>query len=153
MMKNKQKYSVRIKLTDFINTDIEEDILYFIKLIHNKDITFDTVLWYYEFDITSREIDIFNKKYACDIESMNIRVFKMEYEFPVWYDIVNVTDDETLKKHKFKSIYYKKDEILSCLVEFSNIIKFDMSKNTIRVKNGYTAKSFKDRNDKFAKMV
>ena len=57
------KLSLRVDLSSFINTDIEEKVLNKLESIHKDDIKYYLTLWYREGSLTSEDINKFLLKY------------------------------------------------------------------------------------------
>lgn len=148
----KKNKILRIQLDDFIGFDIEKDILDFLEIIKNNSETnnFDVFLWYDKKNTSTLKLNKFKSSNTDTLNKLGIKVSQIEYiEDYAWYDIISKRDETALKKYKFRSAYTEADEILNCIIEFNNILKFDNSKNGY---NKYGHKDAKDRNNWFKKV-
>ena len=145
------KKILRLKLTDFINTDIETNVVQFLHTIKDNTPTFTVECWYDRGDITQKDIDKFKLKYSEYLDSIEMSFYSLSsYESAVWYDIIHTKDELSLTHYKFRSVYNNTDEIINCILEFNNVIKFDSQKTGYN-KNGFN-KNAKDSNNRFKKV-
>jgi hypothetical protein len=137
------KKTVRLKITDFIESPIEDSVMSFLQMIGKDSPTFNVMLWYERNSMDTKSLLSFRKKYHDAIEELEIDITEIVgVEKSVWYDIVNTGDQERLQHYKFRSVYETTDDIINCIMEFNSMIKFDTQKN-----NGY--RNAKDRNHRF----
>ena len=137
------KKVLRLKITDFLDSEIEDSVMSFLQMIRNGTPTFTVVLWYITGDIDKESLLEFRKKYKEQIETLELNIMELKgIEQSVWYDIIHIDDALELSRYKFRSIYEDKNDIINCIMEFNSMIKFDTKKNT-----GY--KNVKDRNNRF----
>jgi len=146
------KKILRLKLTDFINTNIEDSVIHFLHLMKESTPTFVVHCWYKKEEMDSASLFEFKQKYLeyLDIIEMSFDVFGSNEE-AVWYDIINAKDDGIMSHYKFKAVYENTDDIINCIIEFNNVIKFDTQKSMGYNKHGYN-KDAKDSNNRFKKM-
>ena len=146
------KKILRMKLTDFINTELEDNIMSFLHMIKESTPTFIVSCWYEPYEINNIQLNEFKGKYLQSIELLEMSFCTLNsYETAVWYDIIGINDVERLSHFKFRSTYQSTNEIINCVLEFNGVIKFDSHKNTGYNKNGYS-KDVKDSNYRFKKM-
>lgn len=137
------KKVLRLKITDFLNSDIEGNVMSFLQMVRNGTPTFTVVLWYIRGDIDSESLLEFRKKYKEQIETLELNIMELQgIEQSVWYDIIHTDDALELSRYKFRSMYENKNDIINCIMEFNSMIKFDTKKNI-----GY--RNVKDRNNRF----
>ena len=146
------KKIVRLKLTDFIDTNIEDNVIDFLHMIKEATPTFVVHCWYEKSDMKPKDVTAFTQKYYDRLELIEMSFYPLvSYETSVWYDIINVKDAALLSHYKFRSTYESNNEIINCILEFNNVIKFDTQKNIGYNKNGYN-KDAKNSNNRFKKM-
>lgn len=137
------KKTVRLKLTDFLNSEVEDTIISFLQMIEKETPTFKILFWYDKNEISGDSLLKFRKKYKDEIEKLEIDIVQRSaFNESVWYDIIKNEDSEKINNFKFRSTYTDMDNIIDCIMEFNSMIKFDSQKN-----NGY--KNAKDRNHRF----
>lgn len=120
-----EKKVLRLKLTDFLCKDVEEDVMYFLEQ-SSKELQFELriYMWYIEKICNLNDISRFKEKYKSLIVPLNIQINYINgYEETVWYDIISKNESSLLKKFKFRSLYSDCNEIPGCIIEFSNFAK------------------------------
>lgn len=132
------KKILRMKLTDFMNTDIEDMVFYFLNTIKSEIPNFIVHCWYNQNEITDLQLSEFKNKYIDSINKLEMTFYIIyRHEYSVWYDIINKKDSENLNHYKFRSIYETPDQLITSIIEFNNVIKFDNQKNNSNyIKNG-----------------
>lgn len=136
------KKTVRLKITDFWKSPMEENVMTFLQMVKKETPKFSVVLWYDKDEMDSKSLFEFRKKYHDEIELLEMEIIQMVgVEVYVWYDIIGVNDKDKLEHFQFRSVYDNINDIINCIMEFNSMIKFDTQKN------GY--KNVKDRNDRF----
>ena len=128
------KVSLRLKLSDFINTDIEEKVMNIINHAHNElSVTVLLYLWFEEGEIVSKDLKKFLIKWEDKLSFKTIIKQGHEIKFSdfIWFDIVPVSTSTTLyKRFEYKYVGYNK--ILDGLREFYNITNFTLSEKPMR---------------------
>ncbi len=127
------KLSVRLKLSDFIGTEKEEDVMNKISSIWDDlHFPFMLYLWYEEDkDISHDILKKFIKKwegslhYKTKIKPANTQTYN---EF-TWFNIVNSWDADPKHNFRFQYIYAENDvdDLLNGLEEFYKAAKFSIS--------------------------
>ena len=146
------KKILRLKLTDFINTEIEDTIINYLEMIKTGNPTFVVHCWYENLEIDNTKLINFKNKYLAPIELIEMSFYSLNsYETAVWYDIIGIKDIERLSHFKFRSTYTNENEMINCILEFNGVIKFDSQKNIGYNKHGYN-KDAKDSDYRFKKM-
>lgn len=139
------KKTVRLKITDFWKSPLEENVMSFLQMAKKNTPTFSVVLWYYKDEMDRKSLLEFRKKYNDAIELLELEIIQMSgIEVYVWYDIIGVEDQDVLEHYKFRSVYENINNIIDCIMEFNSMVKFD------KQKNGY--RNAKDRNHRFKAM-
>lgn len=147
-----QKKIVRLRLTDFMNTHIEDSVIHFLHMMKEETPTFIVHCWYESTDIRKVDLDKFITKYEEQINEIEMSFHILNsYEPAVWYDIINVRDEALLSHYKFRSTYENPDDLMNCILEFNTVIKFNTQKNIGYNKHGYN-KNAKDSDNRFKKM-
>ena len=128
------KVSLRLKLSDFINTDIEEKVMNIINHAHNElSIVVLLYLWFEEGEIVNKDLKEFLIKWEDKLSFKTVIKQGHEIKFNdfIWFDIVPVsTPSITYKRFEYK--YTKYDKILDGLKEFYNVITFTTSEKPIK---------------------
>lgn len=136
-----KKRSVRMKITDFINSDIENDVIAFlgfilknIKYLNNLKIIF----WYTDKELTDKKIKEFKNRnenffnYIKDSDH-EIDIVKMQGNEPsCWYDIINEKDAKKMTKYRIRGEpYTDNDSLIQSLITFNDYIKFPKKRNVV----------------------
>ncbi len=146
------KKILRLKLTDFINTNIEDNVIHFLHMMKEITPTFVVHCWYKSKEISTTDLNKFIIEYQELIDLIEISFYTLDsYEPPVWYDIISTRDEKLLSRYKFRSTYENPNDIINCIIEFNTLIKFDAQKNIGYNRNGYNNDA-KDSNNRFKKM-
>ena len=128
------KVSLRLKLSDFINTDIEEKVMNIINHAHNElSIVVLLYLWFEEGEIVNKDLKKFLMTWEDKLSFKTVIKQGHEIKFNdfIWFDIVPVsTPSITYKRFEYK--YTKYDKILDGLKEFYNVITFTTSEKPIK---------------------
>ena len=85
------KVSLRLKLSDFINTDIEQEVIKKINNVHNElHITVLLYLWFEEDEINSKDLKEFLMKWEDKLSFKTVVKCGHDISFSdfVWFDIV-----------------------------------------------------------------
>ena len=126
--------SLRLKLSDFINTDIEQEIMENINSANNElGAIVSLHLWFEEDEISSKDLKEFLMKWEDKLsfktvikQSSNIR----PNDF-VWFDIIP-TNEQNSSRKRFSYHYNTRNKILEGLREFYNVTKFTTSEKPVR---------------------
>jgi len=123
------RVSLRLKLSDFINSDIEKVVMSKVNDIHNDlNITVLLYLWFEEDEINSTNLKKFLMSWEDKLSFRTIvkQGCKLSADQFVWFDVIptNVTSN---LRNRFQYCYSKPNKILDGLDEFYNITKFTIS--------------------------
>ena len=128
------KLSLRLKLSDFINTEIESKVMNRIDNIHNElHIAVLLNLWFDEDEINGTELKDFLMRWE---DKMSFRTVVKQgshiksNEF-IWFDIIPNGLPHTSRK-RFQFTYSNKEQILYGLNDFYNVAKFTTSEKPIK---------------------
>mgnify|MGYP001327151733 CR=1 FL=1 len=128
------KISLRVKLTDFINTDIEQEVMNKINEAHNKlNTTVLLYLWFEEGEITNKDLKEFLMKWEDKLSYKTIIKQSSTIaagEF-IWFDIMPIGVNHSNRK-RYGYTYRDTNKILDGLQEFYNIVRFTLSDKPIR---------------------
>jgi len=128
------KVSLRLKLSDFINTDIEQEVIKKINNVHNElHITVLLYLWFEEDEINSKDLKEFLMKWEDKLSFKTIvkqgsKISSSEF---VWFDIVPVNIQHS-PRNRFRYQYVDCNKVLDGLQEFYNVVKFTTSEKPIK---------------------
>ena len=128
------KMSLRLKLSDFINTEIESKIMEKINYIHNDlHIAVILYLWFEEDEISSKDLKDYLMRWE-DKLSFKTVVKQGSYIKPndfIWFDIVP-SEARYSSNKRFEFKYINKEHILYGLEDFYNVAKFTTSEKPIK---------------------
>ncbi|MBT4207688.1 hypothetical protein HOE22_05025 [Candidatus Woesearchaeota archaeon] len=130
----KNKLSLRLKLTDFINTEIELKIMEKINSIH-KDLHIAVMLhlWFDEGEVTNKDLKEFLIRWE-DKLSFKTVVKQGSHIKPnefIWFDI-NPKGLPYSSRKRFEFGYINKEHILHGLQDFYNVAKFTTSEKSFK---------------------
>ena len=129
------KISLRLKLSDFINTDIEETVMNKINQIHSElHVIVSLYLWFEEDEITSKDLKDFLMRWEDKLSFKTVvkQGHKLQVNDYIFFDIIptNVPDSDISKRFTYK--YKDVNMILNGLKEFYNVTKFTTSEKPIK---------------------
>ena len=111
-----QIYALRLKLSDFINTEYESLVIDRINEA-NKTHTFKLQLWYDEGEVTSKDLKLFMEKYESLLHYKttirpNRAVDRSQF---TWYDIIHEEDIEEGYPYRFR--FVGSEDRLTCVFQ------------------------------------
>ena len=123
------KLSLRVDLSSFINTDIEEKVLNKLESIHKDDIKYYLTLWYREGRLTSEDINKFLLKYENKLHLKTKIVVdnKLKPNDFIWYDITKRDDVNHKQQIRIQHLFNNKKQQLEALNNFHSTAKFCLS--------------------------
>ena len=129
------KVSLRLKLSDFINTDIEEKVMNIINHAHNElSVTVLLYLWFEEGEIVSKDLKKFLIKWEDKLSFKTIikQGHQLQLNDYIFFDIkpTNVSDRGIFKRFTYN--YIDVNKILDGLKEFYNVTKFTTSDKPVK---------------------
>ena len=128
------KLSLRLKLSDFINSEFESEIMEKINNIHNElRIAVMLYLWFDEDEINSTDLKKFLMRWETKLSFRTV-VKQGSYIKPndfIWFDIVPSETPHTSNK-RFEFTYITKEHILYGLEDFYNVAKFTTSEKPVK---------------------
>ena len=123
------KISLRLKLSDFMNADIEETVMNKINQIHSElHVTVLLYLWFEEDEITSKNLKDFLMRWEDKLTFKTVvkQGHQLQFNDYIFFDIIPVgISDNTSKRFSYN--YINTDKILDGLQEFYNVTKFTTS--------------------------
>ena len=128
------KVSLRLKLSDFINTDIEEKVMNIINHAHNElSVVVLLYLWFEEGEIVSKDLKKFLIKWEDKLSFKTIIKQGHELKFNdfIWFYMVPVSTPSISYK-RFTYSYSDSNKILDGLKEFYNVTKFTTSDKPVK---------------------
>jgi|TARA_B100001079_G_C16301925_1_gene465875 hypothetical protein len=128
------KISLRLKLTDFINTDIEQTVMDMINEAHNKlSCAILLFLWFEEGDFTGKDLKEFLIRWEDKLSFKTVvtQGHTVKYGDFIYFDITPVTAKEYSHK-RFTYYYIDSNKILNGLKHFYDITKFTTSNKSPR---------------------
>ena len=124
-MDNPIRYSVRIKLTDFIGTEFEEKIVtYIAEVARETGKRIFLKLWYKNDELTQSQVSDFVKKYETVLEDIgtNIHVGDVEpWQQKSWFNIKR-RGESTQMQYRHEYIYVDVDGIFLGLHVFKKMV-------------------------------
>ena len=128
------KVSLRLKLSDFINTDIEQEVIKKINNVHNElHTTVLLYLWFEEDEINSKDLKEFLMKWEDKLSFKTVvkRGHDISFSEFVWFDIVPFNIPHS-SRNRFRYQYVSYNKVLDGLQEFYNVTKFTTSEKPVR---------------------
>ena len=123
------KVSLRLKLSDFINTDIEQEVMENINAVHTElHITVLLYLWFEEGEINNKDLKEFLMKWEDKLTFKTVvkQGFYISTSEFIWFDIVPVNIPSS-SRNRFRYQYVGYNKVLDGLQEFYNVTKFTTS--------------------------
>ena len=123
------KVSLRLKLSDFINTDIEQEVIKKINNIHKElHTTVLLYLWFEEDEISSKDLREFLMKWEDKLSFKTVvkQGFYINTSEFIWFDVIPINTPSSPYK-RFEYQYSDSNKILDGLQEFYNVAKFTTS--------------------------
>jgi len=128
------RVSLRLKLSDFINTDIEQEVMNKINEAHNElQVVVLLYLWFEEGEINNKDLKEFLMKWEDKLSFKTVIKQGHEIKFRdfIWFDIVPaITPTNTYKRFEYQ--YVDPNKILDGLQQFYTIGKFTTSEKPLR---------------------
>jgi hypothetical protein len=125
----KSKLSIRIKLSDFINTELENDIMNLIIKSHEDLLTNILVyFWYNDKEISNKKLEQFILRWEDKLEFKTIIKIGCDLNFNdfVWWDILSYEFPINNKtRHTYR--YYSYVKILDGIKKFYECARFVLS--------------------------
>ena len=128
------KLSLRLKLSDFINTEIESKIMEKIDDIHNElHIAVLLNLWFDDGEITNKDLKEFLMRWEDKLSFKTIvkQGSNIGTNDFIWVDI-SPPGLPYYSNKRFQFTYSNKEQILHGLTEFYNVAKFTTSEKPIK---------------------
>ena len=128
------KVSLRLKLSDFINTDIEEKVMNIVNHSHNElSIVVLLYLWFEEGEIVNKDLKKLIMKWEDKLSFKTVIKQGHEIKFNdfIWFDIVPVSTPPILYK-RFTYCYSDSNKILDGLKHFYEVTKFVTAEKSSR---------------------
>ena len=123
------KVSLRLKLSDFINADIEQEVMNKINDAHTEfRITVLLYLWFEEGELSNKDLKDFLMRWEDKLTFKTVvkQGHKLMLNDYIFFDIIPVGTPDNISK-RFSYNYINTDKILDGLQEFYNVVKFTTS--------------------------
>tara|TARA_R110002020_G_scaffold187053_1_gene385155 strand:- start:191 stop:616 length:426 start_codon:yes stop_codon:yes gene_type:complete len=129
------KVSLRLKLSDFINTDIEEKVMNIVNHAHTElSVTVLLYLWFEEGEVSNKDLKDFLMRWEDKLTFKTVvkQGHQLQINNYIFFDIIptNVPDSDISKRFTYK--YKDVNMILDGLKEFYNVTKFTTSDKPIK---------------------
>ena len=128
------KVSLRLKLSDFINSHIEETVMNIVNHAHNElSVVVLLYLWFEESEIVSKDLKKFLIKWEDKLSFKTIikQGHQLKFNDFIWFDIVPV-NIPSISYKRFTYSYSGSNKILDGLKEFYNVTKFTTSDKPVK---------------------
>ena len=128
------KVSLRLKLSDFIYTDIEQEVIKKINNIHKElHTTILLYLWFEDGEINSKDLKEFLMKWEDKLSFKTVvkQGFYINTSEFIWFDVIPINTPSSPHK-RFEYLYSESNKILDGLQEFYNVAKFTISEKPMR---------------------
>ena len=124
------KVSLRLKLSDFINTDIEEKVMNIVNHAHTElSVTILLYLWFEEDEVSNRDLKDFLMRWEDKLTFKTVvkQGHKLQSNDYIFFDIkpTNVSDSDISKRFTYN--YTDANKVLDGLKEFYKVTKFTTS--------------------------
>ena len=124
------KVSLRLKLSDYINTDIEEKVMNIVNHAHTElNVTVLLYLWFEEGEVSNKDLKDFLMRWEDKLTFKTVvkQGHQLQLNDYIFFDIIptNVPDSGISKRFTYK--YKDINMILDGLKEFYNVTKFTTS--------------------------
>ena len=124
------KVSLRLKLSDYINTDIEEKVMNIVNHAHTElNVTVLLYLWFEEGELSNKDLKEFLMRWEDKLSFKTVvkQGHQLQINDYIFFDIIptNVPDGDIYKRFTYK--YKGANMILNGLKEFYNVTKFTTS--------------------------
>ena len=129
------KVSLRLKLSDFINTDIEEKVMNKINHAHNElHITVLLYLWFEEGEVSNKDLKDFLMRWEKKLTFRTVvkQGHKLDFNDYIFFDILPKNVSDTNIRKRFTYNYIDTNQVLNGLKEFYNVTKFTTSEKPIK---------------------
>ena len=123
------KISLRLKLSDFINSDIEDEVMKKINNVHSElHATVLLYMWFEEGEVKGKDLKEFLMRWEDKLTFKTVvkQGHKLMINDYIFFDIIPVGTPDTVSK-RFSYGYINTDKILDGLQEFYNVVKFTTS--------------------------
>ena len=129
------KVSLRLKLSDFINTDIEEKVMNIVNHAHTElSVTVLLYLWFEKDEVSNKDLKDFLMRWEDKLTFKTVvkQGYQLQFNDYIFFDIIptNVPDSDISKRFTYK--YKDVNMILNGLKEFYNVTKFTTSEKPIK---------------------
>ena len=128
------KVSLRLKLSDFINTDIEEKVMNIVNHAHTElSVTVLLYLWFEEGEVSNKDLKDFLMRWEDKLTFKTVvkQGHKLMLNDYIFFDIIPVGTPDTVSK-RFTYNYINTDKILDGLQEFYNVVNFTTSEKPVK---------------------
>ena len=130
----KNKISLRLKLSDFINTEIESEIMEQVSKTHNDSrVAVLLYLWYDVGEIPNDDLKNFLMRWEDKLSFRTIvkQGSKLRPNDFIWFDVIQHNIEGNTYK-RFSYYYKNKNQILNGLREFYQVTKFITSDKPVK---------------------
>ena len=129
------KVSLRLKLSDYINTDIEEKVMNIVNHAHTElNVTVLLYLWFEEGELSNKDLKEFLMRWEDKLSFKTVvkQGHQLQIKDYIFFDIIptNIPDSDISKRFTYK--YKDVNMILNGLKEFYNVTKFTTSEKPIK---------------------
>jgi len=124
------KVSLRLKLSDYINIDIEEKVMNIVNHAHTElNVTVLLYLWFEEGELSNKDLKEFLMRWEDKLSFKTVvkQGHQLQINDYIFFDIIptNIPDSDISKRFTYK--YKDVNMILNGLKEFYNVTKFTTS--------------------------
>ena len=124
------KVSLRLKLSDYISTDIEEKVMNIVNHAHTElNVTVLLYLWFEEGELSNKDLKEFLMRWEDKLSFKTLvkQGHQLQINDYIFFDIIptNIPDSDISKRFTYK--YKDVNMILNGLKEFYNVTKFTTS--------------------------
>ena len=129
------KVSLRLKLSDFINTDIEEKVMNIVNHAHTElSVTVLLNLWFEEGEVSNKDLKDFLMRWEDKLTFKTVvkQGHQLQLNDYIFFDIIptNVSNSDVSKRFTYN--YTDANKVLDGLREFYNVTKFTTSEKPVK---------------------
>ena len=129
------KVSLRLKLSDFINTDIEQEVMNKINDAHIElSVTVLLYLWFEEGEVSNKDLKDFLMRWEDKLTFKTVvkQGHQLQFNDYIFFDILPMNTPKSHTWKRFTYNYIGANKILDGLKEFYKVTKFTTSEKPVK---------------------
>ena len=129
------KVSLRLKLSDFINTDIEEKVMNIVNHAHTElSVTILLYLWFEKDEVSNKDLKDFLMRWEDKLSFKTIikQGHQLQFNDYIFFDILPMNTPKSPTWKRFTYNYTDANKVLDGLKEFYKVTKFTTSDKPVK---------------------